>query len=109
MQVPFVYNFLPFRGTKVIVLIGAVLVLVLAGFSMFYFVTGFANLVRNRTLIEVWGKTASARFNRGCCRNFADVCGEKWCCCMWPCPFVCLNPLWDGIDPVIAGPENDGA
>jgi hypothetical protein len=77
MQVPFAIKFLPFRWAKLIVLIGGVLILALTAFSLFYFVTGFINLVKNRTLIEYWGKTASSRYDRGCCQNFADVCGKK--------------------------------
>jgi hypothetical protein len=101
MQVPFALTFLPFRWVKLIVLIGGAVILGLTAFSMFYFVTAFVNLVKNRTLIEFWSKTASGKYDRGCCQNFADVCGQKSCCCLWPCPLACLEPLWDGIDPEI--------
>ena len=52
---------------------------------------------KNQTLIEVWGKRATNLYDRGCCTNYEEVCGTRWCCLCWLNPCCRFRPKEDGF------------
>jgi hypothetical protein len=80
---------------------GIVSVLVLlyfVAFSGYHFCFAARNLARNTTALELWNDRPAAVYNRGCIRNYEEVCGSrKWILC-WPVPCcACFAPLEDGF------------
>lgn len=79
-------------------LVTLVFILFLAGFSLYHFVVSMNRLRKNVTSLEVWGNRASDEYNRGCYRNFEEVCGHRKYAICWPFPFItCLRPMSDGF------------
>jgi hypothetical protein len=91
-----VLHFMPWHWTHLVSLCSGALLLPVLYLSTFYFAKGFWQLCKNITQIEEWKHSTDSRFDLGCFGNFAEVCGPKYCCCFWPCPFIPLWPMEDG-------------
>lgn len=89
--------FIPFHWQSIISLVMFPFILYVIGFAFHHFRHGIVNVIHNTTVIEKYHKRNVDDFNRGFCGNLEEVCGPRACCCFWPCPWVCLNPVGDGF------------
>ena len=72
--------------------------LFLAVFSCYQFVVSMYRLRKNMTSLEHWGNRVNPDWDKGCCRNFEEVCGNRRFGICWPFPFcTCLSPMEDGF------------
>ena len=56
-------------------------------FSSKHFCVAMRNLSHNETITERYKNRPRVYSKKGCLNNFAEICGPKWCCCLWPFPF----------------------
>jgi hypothetical protein len=100
VHIPWACHFLPFQWPSVLTIALGVGLLPVVWTAVRFFVPAVRNLCYNWTFIETWrehGAVASDQYDRGCFENWAELCGRKVCCCLWPCPLVCLEPTIDGL------------
>lgn len=70
--------------------------------SLTHFLEAFVNLSHNVTGIELYKATKENKklpvsYDKGCFKNFSEVCGPKKYCPLWVIPIACLNPTIDGL------------
>jgi hypothetical protein len=94
-------DFLPFRWWKILGIVGGIQLFPMLYMSVLHIAKSFVNLAKGITVIEKYraekGKIDPKKYDRGCWNNYAEVCGSKWLCWLWPCPLVCLAPGVDGF------------
>jgi hypothetical protein len=78
--------------------VSVLILMYLIAFSLYHLGFAIRNLARNVTAIELWNERGVAGYDKGCLRNFEEVCGSRvWIgCWMVPC-CVCVRPLEDGF------------
>jgi hypothetical protein len=100
LHIPWACHFLPFHWVSVLMIALGVGLLPVIWTAGSFLVQAVGNLSHNWTLVEIW-KEADAGvpdvYDRGCFENWAELCGQKACCWLWPCPLVCLEPTVDGL------------
>lgn len=89
--------FRPFKWHQVFALVLAPFCFYILGFSFHHFRHSFYNAMKNRTIVEKHNKRNTDDYNRGCFSNFSEICGPKYCCCLWPIPCCCFSPTVDGL------------
>lgn len=77
----------------------SILLIIVGCMAIFYFTRAFYNLVINATGIELYKGLPNNKspYNKGCCNNFTEICGPKYCCLLWWIPIFCFNPTVDGL------------